>query len=215
MKKQIEWEGISLILLAQKVLYIPLYQTLVLSDWHLGKLGHFRQEGLFVPAMQVHDELDRLNILLKQMHVKRVVFLGDLFHSKWNPEWDEFVLYLEQFEDITFILTKGNHDILPARIMAASRLQIVDFLTLGEHLVLSHEPLRDVSPHTLNIVGHLHPGVRVRGRGRQIFRLPCFVMQDNVLILPAFGRWTGLHMIKESAFNGVYPIMGNEVMELF
>lgn len=215
MKKQIEWNGIALLLFAQKALYIPEYHTLVLSDWHLGKLGHFRQEGLFVPAMQVQEEFDRLTSLLELMPVQRVVFLGDLFHSSWNNEWDEFVMYLTQFEDITFVLTKGNHDILSEAIMGAARLQVVDYLELGDLLVLSHEPLTNVPSHILNIVGHLHPGVHIPGRGRQLYRLPCFLLQDNIFTLPAFGRWTGLHMIKQTSNTRLFPIVGNGVIELF
>lgn len=215
MTKQIEWEGISLLLLAQKALYIPEYHTLVLSDWHLGKLGHFRQEGLFVPPMQLEEEFGRLSSLLQLVSAQRVVFLGDLFHSTWNSEWDEFVVYLQQFKDVSFILTKGNHDILPEAVLTLSPLQVVDYLQLGDRLILSHEVIPDIPRHTINIVGHLHPGIQIQGRGRQLFRLPCFVLQDNVFILPAFGRWTGLHILKNTAYNQLFAIVGNGVIEVF
>ncbi|MFD2555144.1 ligase-associated DNA damage response endonuclease PdeM [Sphingobacterium tabacisoli] len=212
MTEQIEWNGIDLLLLAQKALYIPSYQTLILSDWHLGKLGHFRQEGLFVPPMQMQEDLERLTHLLRQFPVQRVVFLGDLFHSIWNSEWEEFASYLQQFNGIEFILTKGNHDILSDTILGKTSLRVVDFLQLGDYLILSHEALPGIPKHILNIVGHLHPGVQIRGRGRQLFRFPCFYLQHNVFTLPAFGRWTGLHIIKNEMQNQLYAIVGNDVI---
>ncbi|MVZ67438.1 hypothetical protein GQF61_16405 [Sphingobacterium sp. DK4209] len=138
-----------------------------------------------------------------------------LFHSTWNSEWDEFVVYLQQFKDISFILTKGNHDILPKAVLTLSPLQVVDYLQLGDRLILSHEVIPDIPRHTMNIVGHLHPGVQIQRRGRQLFRLPCFVLQDNVFLLPAFGRWTGLHILKNTAYNQVFAIVGNGVIEVF
>ncbi|WP_164126453.1 ligase-associated DNA damage response endonuclease PdeM [Sphingobacterium luzhongxinii] len=215
MTKQIEWEGISLVLLAEKVLYIPAYHTVVLSDWHLGKLGHFRQEGFFVPPMQLQEEFDRLTRILQRLQVQQVVFLGDLFHSTWNREWDEFLMYLQQFKEMAFILTKGNHDILSEAVLHQAPLQVVDYLALGDRIILSHEPWPDLPAHILNIVGHLHPGIQIQGRGRQVFRLPCFVLQDNVFILPAFGRWTGLQIQKDRGASRLFAIVGNGVIAMF
>ncbi len=214
MAKTLEWRGIELKLLSSRVLYIPLYHILVVSDWHLGKLGHFRKEGLFVPAMQLQEEFDRFGRIVEQYSVQKVVFLGDLFHSTHNSEWDALMRYLQQFSTIEFILTKGNHDILSGLPLDQSPLMVVDYLELVEGIVLSHEPI-PTGHAVLNIVGHIHPGAEIHGRGRQRFRLPCFHLHENVLTLPAFGRWTGLHIIKKRADNRLFPIMANEVIELF
>ncbi len=215
MKQRIVWQGIMLDLLAQRVLYIPQYQMLVISDWHLGKLGHFRQEGIFVPPMQIQDELERLGQIIETESIQKVVFLGDLFHSSWNPEWDDFVVYLRQFSEIDFILTKGNHDLLSDTILKQSPLRVLDYLQLDDAIVLSHEPIPGMRSTILNIVGHIHPGVRINARGRQQFRLPCFYLNSNVLTLPAFGRWTGLYMVQKTADNRLFPIVGDDVIELF
>lgn len=214
MTKLLEWQGLELHLLAHKVLYIPKYAMIVLSDWHLGKLGHFRQEGLFVPPMRSKDELDRLGFLFNTLEVERVVFLGDLFHSNWNYEWNEFVTYIQQFPNIEFILTKGNHDLLPDILLAQSPLKIKDYLWLNGGVILSHEPLADISDSVLNIVGHIHPGVEIQSKGRQRFRLACFYLEHNVLTLPAFGRWTGLYLIKKNMDNRLFAIVGHDVVEV-
>lgn len=215
MTKRLKWQGIELHLLAEKVLYIPQYNMLLLSDWHLGKLGHFRKEGMFVPPMRTQDELDRLgNILQTTLQIQKVVFLGDLFHATWNYEWEEFVSYLKRFPLIEFILTKGNHDLLSDVVFNRSSLRVVDYLQLDESLLLSHAPLANISDQVLNIVGHIHPGVEIQSRGRERFRLPCFYLQNNILTLPAFGRWTGLYIIKKNVDNRLFAIIGNDVVEL-
>lgn len=213
MAMRLAWCGTELDMLAEKVLHIPAFDMLVLSDWHLGKLGHFRKEGMFVPAMQTEAELDRLGALIERFALKKVVFLGDLFHSSWNYEWDEFVAYLQRFPQVEFILTKGNHDLLPSDILHQSSLAVVDSLRLDE-LVLSHQPLPELPASTLNIVGHIHPGLVLHGKGRQSFRLPCFHLQSNILTLPAFGRWTGLHMLKKAADSRLFAIVGDAVLEV-
>lgn len=214
MTKRLEWQGIELQLLALKVLYIPEYRMLVLSDWHLGKLGHFRKEGLFVPPMQIQVELNRLGDLLTALQVQKVVFLGDLFHASWNHEWDAFISYIQRFSRIDFILTKGNHDLLANELSENTSIAVVDHLWLDDKLVLSHQPLSVVPVDVLNIVGHIHPGVELRSGGRQRFRLPCFYFKDNTLTLPAFGRWTGLYMIKREIDDRMFAIIGNDVIEV-
>lgn len=214
MFKKLEWEGVELQLLPSRLLYIPAYQLMVLSDWHLGKLGHFRKEGLFVPPMALKEELGRLGHYIQLFFVKKVVFLGDLFHSSWNYEWDEFLAYIDQFPAVEFILTKGNHDILSPTFFDRGHLDVVDLLYVGDNLLLSHQAVLNIPPDVLNIVGHVHPGVEIVLRGRQRYRLSCFYFQDNILTLPAFGKWTGLHLIKKTLYNRVFAVIGNEVMEV-
>lgn len=214
MLKRLQWQGVELQLFATKVLYIPDYHTLVLSDWHLGKLGHFRREGLFVPPMMLEEELERLGRLLHLLPIEKVVFLGDLFHSSWNYEWDEFTTYISRYPMIDFILTKGNHDVLSVEHFSKTSLLVVDSLYLGAHLVLSHEPISDLPLSTLNIVGHIHPGIVVRSKGRQHFRLPCFYFKDNILTLPAFGKWTGLFLVNKGINDRIFAIVGNELIEM-
>lgn len=214
MAKKITLNGLELFLLAQKVVFIPAYQMLLISDWHLGKLGHFRKEGLFVPPIPVQQDLDRLGALLQELPVKEVVFLGDLFHSEWNEEWDAFVQYIKRFPQVSFTLTKGNHDILPAGVMAKSGLILKEQLILVEGVILSHEPLLGLAPHLYNIVGHIHPGVLLHGKGRQRFRLPCFHLKNRVLTMPAFGRWTGLSILPKDKDSQFYVILNEDVMAI-
>ncbi len=214
MAKKLVLNGLDCFLLPQKAMYIAKHQLLVISDWHLGKLKHFRKEGFFVPAPNVMEELSRLDTLLNALEVKQVVFLGDLFHSKLNSDWEQFCIYTKAKPNITFTLTKGNHDILDDAHWERSALRIVDHLLLEEGIVLSHEPLRGLESHIINVVGHIHPGCQIFLAGRQSFRLPCFHLENRVLTLPAFGKFTGLHILPKTSLTKVYAIVDQSVLEL-
>lgn len=215
MAKKLVLNGVELFMLPQKVLYVPSYQLIVLSDWHIGKLGHFRKAGLFVPPMRLEEEFARLEVLLHDLPVQQVIFLGDLFHSEWNYEWDEFQQFLQRFPAVKFILTRGNHDILPEALLEASVIHVKDYVLLDEGLVFSHEPIPHLEHYIFNIVGHIHPGCEVALRGRQYYKLPCFYLEEKILTLPAFGRWTGLYILPKRQHNRIFAVVGTEeVIEL-
>ncbi|HLT09035.1 MAG TPA: ligase-associated DNA damage response endonuclease PdeM [Cyclobacteriaceae bacterium] len=201
-------------LLPEKVAFLPQHQTLVVADIHLGKASHFRKEGIMIPFPSACPDLQCLTELITSLQPRKVVFLGDLFHSSLNNEWNEMRDFLQRFPHIRFILTKGNHDILPAAIFEETSIEVVDEYWLGRHLVFTHAPLPAVEGEALNIVGHIHPGVLIKAKGRQSFRLPCFFHQGHCLILPAFGQLTGLHILKKGADSKVFPVLMDEVIAL-
>ena len=214
MAKKITLQQVDLYLLADRALFIPHDELLVISDWHLGKLGHFRKEGLFVPPMQLEQEFNRLAMLIEETKCKKVVFLGDLFHSEHNYEWDHLVLFLRKFAHITFYLTTGNHDILAEKHIAASPIQQVRQYALPEGIVLSHEPIKNLDSGYYNVVGHIHPGCEIKAKGRQRFKMPCFVLEGQRLTMPAFGLWTGLYLIPKTEDNRIFAVLNNTVAEL-
>jgi len=214
MAKKLVLNGLEIFLLPQKVAYIPEHAMVVVSDWHIGKLGHFRKEGLFVPPMQLEEEFGRLAMLIRDLQVNHVVFLGDLFHSVWNYEWDQFQIFLLRFPNIIFTLTLGIHDVLPEAILQKSIIQVKDYILLSEGVVLSHEPIKHLDASLYNLVGHIHPGCEVALRGRQYYKLPCFYLDGRVLTLPAFGRWTGLYMIRKQQENRIFAVVGDAVVEM-
>ena len=69
MVKPFEWNFNSIILhfLPEKILHLPQYQTLVVADWHLGKITHFRKNGIFVLAISHQTEYQKIKNLLKSL----------------------------------------------------------------------------------------------------------------------------------------------------
>jgi metallophosphoesterase superfamily enzyme len=87
--------------------------TLIVSDLHLGKGGHFRKNGVAMPIEVNLENLWKLSGLLLDHKPERLLLLGDLFHSSFNKEWDQFADVLANFPEIETVLVRGNHDILP------------------------------------------------------------------------------------------------------
>ena len=216
MAKRIELNGLEVFLLAQEVIYIPKYFMLIISDWHLGKLNHFRKEGLFVPAPAIEEEFENLNLLIQNLDLKEIVFLGDLFHSDWNSDWEKLKTYINTIsnQSISCTLTKGNHDILTQSHFQNMNLKIRESIILSEGIVLSHEPFNDLPDYMYNIVGHIHPGCLIETSARQSFRLPCFFLQNKILTMPAFGKYTGLHLVKKEKNNRIFAVIKDSVIEV-
>lgn len=216
MNKRIELNEIDLWLLPERALYIPEEKVLVISDWHLGKLKHFRSEGIFVPDPGILSEFERLDRLLQRFPVTRLIFLGDLFHSSWNKDWEVFKDYANQLSNsgVKLELTRGNHDILDLEHFEGLDLQVSDSLLIRDNIVLSHDRLDDIGSHSVQIVGHVHPGCLIDVGARQSFKLPCFHLQGQTLTLPAFGLYTGLYILKNTKDSRLFPIVSDSVVEL-
>ena len=63
-------------------------------------------------------------------------------------------------------------------------------------------------------VWYVHPGVRLQGQGRQRLKVPCFFYRPNQLILPAFGVFTGLHIMQPSTEDQVYALGEKHVLAI-
>jgi metallophosphoesterase superfamily enzyme len=64
------------------------------------------------------------------------------------------------------------------------------------------------------LAGHLHPGYRLHGKGRDSLRCPCWVVSEKRIILPAFGSFTGLKNIKHEEDDKFFLTNGKEIQEL-
>ncbi len=185
-------------------------KALLLADLHLGKVSHFRKNGISVPAMAEKNNLWRLADILLKHQPEKVIFLGDLFHSKFNTSWNSFVDFLNSFPKIEFILIKGNHDILPEQTFNEAGIKVLDALEIHPFLFTHNAVETDL----YNIHGHIHPGVRIRGSGRQSLTLPCFHFGIKTGVFPSFGDFTGLYKIKPTKNDRVFVSNGNGVVEL-
>jgi len=201
-------------LLPQRAIYLVQYRLLVIADMHLGKLLHFRKKGIFVPALAINEDLETIQKLIEEYAPEEVVFLGDLFHSELNSECDHFLRTIALFPEVKFVLTKGNHDIIPAEFFTSAQVEIVEEKILDRKLVLRHQLPRRPEADAFYITGHVHPGYVIHRKARQTFRLPCFYQSGNVLILPAFGKYTGLFIPEFSEAGIHYVIINDDVIHI-
>lgn len=208
----IQWGSEKLQLLPDKCIYLPKHRALLIADPHFGKAAHFRKAGIPVSENVHINDFLKIQKVLGEYPSQSVYFLGDLFHSDWNTSWNDLESFLDFFPDTTFHLIKGNHDILPDSIYRSGIWQVHEStLVIGE-LLLSHEPLVHIPAGLLNICGHIHPGVYLKGKGRQQLTAACFFHHNNQLIMPAFGRFTGLAKMKGQIGDIAYVVADKKVI---
>ena len=203
----------ELFLLPERAIYWKGQSTLFIADLHFGKTNHFRKEGIAVPQEMVAKDLNRLRRLLKSYPARDIYFLGDLFHSRLNKEWELLAEVISDFPTANFHLVVGNHDILDQQKYYDLNVIIHEgSLELGPFL-LTHEPL-EKKHKKLNLCGHIHPGIIISGKGRQRLRLPCFYKTKAFLILPAFGTFTGLKTLSILKSTRVFAVLSDKVLEV-
>lgn len=203
----------TLILLPEKAIFWTEQAMLIIADLHVGKTLHFRNAGIGIPQETEDINWERLTYLLLNYNVKTCVFLGDLIHSDYNQECETLFTILDQFPDIHFMLTEGNHDIHSIEYLKDTRIEIKDSIALGP-FIFSHIPMKTPHPKLYNIAGHIHPAVRMQGKARQSLRLPCYYFGAWQGILPAFGSFTGSKTIKPNKEDSIFVIANEKVVNV-
>jgi len=117
--------------------------------------------------------------------------VGDLFHAEANVDMQTFKDWLLEFDAIKVVLIKGNHDRQSKALLEDLHIETVAQLNLHP-FVFIHEPTNKFLTD-FTISGHTHPGVLIKGTGKQKLKLPCYQVTENQLVLPAFSLFTGLN----------------------
>ena len=71
---------------ADRTIFWEEEKTLITSDCHFGKTGHFRKSGLAVPQAVYKEDLQRLVSQIQYFQPSQIIIVGDFFHSKMNKE---------------------------------------------------------------------------------------------------------------------------------
>jgi uncharacterized protein len=199
-------------------------RSLILSDLHFGKTGHFRKAGIAVPQSVYREDLLRLLSLIQYFQPRQLLVVGDLFHSRENKELDLFRRWRDDFPDLGIRLILGNHDILhegwyekAGITVTLDSLRVGPFAFIHDIDEMADEPGMAAKAGTVGKVeapyffsGHLHPGIRVRGMGKQSLQFPCFYFGEQYAILPAFGKFTGTVSIDPPPESNVFAILPPE-----
>jgi DNA ligase-associated metallophosphoesterase len=189
-------------------LFWPEQKMLLIADVHLGKVSHFRKAGFAVPPESVDKNFEKLNEVAAFFQPGIICFLGDLFHSEINSEWLLFENWVSQTK-CTILLIAGNHDIIDPNKYESIGVRIFSEMNIGDFSLTHHPHERE---RFFNFCGHIHPAVRLHGKGKQWLTLPCFFHKPHQMILPAFGQFTGKYVMAPSEDDCVYAIVKDEVM---
>lgn len=209
---EVEWAGERLHLLPEKALWWPARSTLFVADVHLGKAATYRALGQPVPGGTTQDNLQRLSGLINRLDAARLVVLGDFLHAaraRTPQVLNSLDAWRNQHHATEMVLVRGNHDDRAGDPPAHLGIEGVEEPWLIGPFACCHHPQTHATHFVL--AGHDHPVCRLTGRGRDALRLPCFASTPAGATLPAFGAFTGGHLVRPG--NGVvlHAIGGDRV----
>lgn len=197
----------------EKALYWTEKRTLLISDFHLGKVSHFRREGFAIPSSAIGDNFVRLNALMHRLSPDRIIFLGDFFHHVYNHEWTKFAEWRRQYPDIQMIVVLGNHDILPDTLFRDIEIGLQDFF-IDVPFLFTHHPDEQHEDTLYRFCGHLHPVFCIRSKAKQSLRFPCFVFDAHQGILPSFGVFTGGFEMEARRGRKIFGVVEGKIMQV-
>ncbi len=209
----IDLAGEQVILLPERALYWPRMATLFVADAHWGKAASFRANAVAIPSGTTEADLARLSGALDRTGAQRLVLLGDLLHAQKGRVPGTLATigaWRERYTQLEVLLVRGNHDQWAGDPPDEWKFTCVDAPASLPPFVLQHEPGASAEGYAL--AGHVHPGARLVGAGRQELKLPCFWFRRRVGVLPAFGSFTGLATIRPRRGDHVFVITGDEVI---
>lgn len=207
-------DGRALTLLPERAAFLADAGLLLVADVHIGKAASFRRLGVPVPAGTTAANLARLDDLLARWPVRRLVVLGDLLHAASGRAPATLAALADwraRHADLPITLVRGNHDDHAGDPPAELGIEVVDEPWPCAGLALCHAP--DTPADAYVIAGHVHPVARI-GRGLDSLRLPCFHATARVLVLPAFGEFTGGHPTRSRAADRLYAVADGQVVAL-
>jgi DNA ligase-associated metallophosphoesterase len=210
-----EVRGERLVLLPERAVYWQRTGTLLVADTHFGKAAAFRAGGYPVPGGTTAANLARLDGALRRTGARRIVFLGDFLHARQGrapATMERLVDWRRERSAVEMILVRGNHDRGAGDPPRELQIRCVEAPLLEPPFVLVHHPTKSADGYVL--AGHVHPAVRLFGRGRQRERLPCFHFAAAGAVLPAFGDFTGVAEVSPAPGDRVFVIAGGEVVEV-
>jgi DNA ligase-associated metallophosphoesterase len=202
----------ALWLLADNAVYWPARKCLLIADAHFGKASAYRSLGQPVPQGTTTANLQCLDRLLAAFPGAQVIFLGDFLHgpgSHASGTLNALRAWRERHAGVALTLIRGNHDKRAGDPPGDLNIEVVTEPLLMGPFALQHEPDAHASHHVL--AGHVHPVYRLRGKGRQSLRLPCFLIGNQVSLLPAFGAFTGGYSVTQEEGSRIFVIGDQEV----
>lgn len=204
----------TFLLLPQKAIYWKEQRTILISDLHIGKIAHFRKAGIPVPQEGSQNNFRRLDEIIQSVAPANILFVGDLFHSDINREWDQFCNWRKQYPQIKMDIVPGNHDRLPENFCSEYRIDIYPTERVIGPFTFAHHPREAFTEDEYIISGHVHPVVFLSGIGRQYASVPCFYFGTQQAILPSFGYFTGGYAITIQPTDTVVAVAQNKLFSV-
>lgn len=201
----VKFAGQRLLLDGSGVLIWPQHDLLVFSDLHLEKGSFLSQFANPLPRFDCTETLKRMQLMMIRYDCRHVICLGDSLHDgnalsrMQNKDLEQLNTLIRSVEKWTWVL--GNHDPeIPDDILGlrASYVQL-------SNILLVHEPelLSEFANVDAQIIGHFHPKSTYKLVNRKVSG-KSFVCDEDILLMPAFGKYTGGLDINDKAFLPIF-----------
>ena len=159
--------------------------------------------------------MQRLFAEIQNYQPMQLIIVGDLTHSQSNKELDLFLKWRKDIAGLAVHLVVGNHDILNKTWYKEAGIQLHEnCLGIGSFVFTHDISACKKMKSKYYFSGHIHPGIKIKGAGRQTIQLPCFYFTKHDAVLPAFGKFTGTHAIKPATEDAVFAIAENAVIRI-
>lgn len=156
---------------------------LVVSDLHLGKSERMaRRGGAMLPPYEIAETLSRLEAEIERCGARTVLCLGDSFddiETAGQLSEKDSVWLTRLMGGREWIWIEGNHDPGPTEIGGTHLAHYRRGPLTFRHIARPRGQQGEIS-------GHYHPKARFSG-----VAAPCFLVDANRVIMPAFGTYTG------------------------
>ncbi|MCG7493202.1 ligase-associated DNA damage response endonuclease PdeM [Thalassobius sp. Cn5-15] len=190
--------GQSMEAMPSGALFWPEQSLLCVSDLHFGKSERIaRLGGAMLPPYDTRDTLTRLEKDLTRTKARSVICLGDSFDDSIAARGiseQEFTWITRLQAGRHWVWIEGNHDPGPLAMggthMAELPLPPVQF----RHIA--------VPGSAAEISGHYHPKAQLKTKAGTLSR-PCFLIDSDRVIMPAYGSYTGGLMCDDPALVGL------------
>lgn len=189
-------------------LYWRARETLLVADLHFEKMASFARKGQMLPPYDTGLTITRLEADLRRTGARRLLSLGDTFH---RPDSSSLLTPADRMridaitEAVDCIWLSGNHD---PEVHCIGGVCLPEIEVEG--IVFVHHPKKGARGQ---VSGHLHPAARIAMDGRTT-RKPCFVHDNRLMIMPAYGSSAGNINILSQAFFGLFHLPSLEVTML-
>ena len=211
---QLRIKNNTFLLLPQKAIFWKEENTILVSDLHIGKISHFRKAGIAIPKEAVQKNFLLLDEIVYDNEPSSILFIGDLFHSDVNQEWDQFCSWRKKYTDIKMDIVLGNHDKLPNDFCDQYQITVHSKdINIGP-FTFAHHPREEFKEGEYFISGHVHPVISLSGAARQSISAPCFYFGQQQAILPSFGYFTGGYSIDVSKTDSIIAVLNQKLFSV-
>ena len=207
-------------LLSGRAACLKATNTLLIADLHLGKASTFRKAGIPIPEGSAQKDLARLEFLISNHTIRRLIVLGDLFHSPSGLSarvQEEFRDTRSRCPNTEIILVRGNHDRSIPKLKESFGIDCI-VPNLSEPPFFFTHQSEHTSPRSqetlLTVAGHVHPTISINSPSGDRFTERCFLLEGDTLVLPAFGSFTGGHQINVHTANRAWVSRDDGVTEV-